>query len=157
MEVGLVGGEWTIPVCRMKSRREHRVPLSPWTLEKATGDRSPCSLAIFWSRSEPAPFSGLALLRKATVPSVGLPLRAAATRGERRSRLGESAHPEPQGGRINMRKPLLAYLAGLPSQVQVQEVPSNPATGLRRCKTQPVPAVWKARTGRAGRVAARST
>ena len=36
-----------------------------------------------------------------------------------------------------MRKPLLACLAGLPSQVQVQEVPSNPATGPQRCKRRP--------------------
>lgn len=54
-----------------------------------------------------------------------------------------------------MRKPLLACLAGLPSQVQVQEVPSN-ATGPRRCKTLPASAVWAARTRRARRVAARS-
>ena len=38
--IGLDGGEWTISVCRVKSRRKHRVPPSPWTLEKTTGDRS---------------------------------------------------------------------------------------------------------------------
>lgn len=73
----------------------NRAPPSAWSLDSARGDSSLCSLAMSRSRNEPGSLTGLALLRKATEPSFGLPLRPAATPGERWSRRGESEHPEP--------------------------------------------------------------
>lgn len=78
--------------------------LSHLTARSAVGGEMETSDAVVLARwrcpgvAVPGSFAGLALLRKATVPSFGLPLRAVATRGRRRSRLAEWEPPEPQEG-----------------------------------------------------------
>jgi len=73
-EIDIEGGEWTIPAERMKSRREHRVPLSGRALEVLAESKAnaPRSELVFPSargvQLQPTPLS--ALFRDLGIPAV---------------------------------------------------------------------------------------
>ncbi len=59
-EVDVIKGVWTIPAARMKSGKEHRVPLSPRAIEIARAQ--PKGTYLFAGRDEGKPLSNMAML-----------------------------------------------------------------------------------------------